>query len=144
MYKYWIYLFSFTIGMKSIIFAAKSLVIQNSSRLAAQEHEKPETRDHGDFSGLSAKGRVKAESCEALSRSSHKKRQWQYTNPAPAEKTETAGKSPEGSVPSKPTTRGAPTRKSRDQPEVDAWFSHERVLAVDHVKWKDQTKTKFY
>lgn len=66
MHKYWIYLFSFVIGMKSIVFAAKSLVIKNSSRSAAQERAKPETRDHGHSSGLSVKGRVKAESCEAL------------------------------------------------------------------------------
>lgn len=72
--------------MRSILFAAKSLVIQNSSRSAAQEHAKPETRDHGDFSGLSAKGRVKAETCETLLRRSHKKWKQQYINPPPAEK----------------------------------------------------------
>lgn len=47
MQKYCISLFVSVIGMKSIVFAAKSLVMYNGSRSAAQEQWEARNRDFG-------------------------------------------------------------------------------------------------
>ena len=78
----------------------------------------PEARNHGDFTGVSAKQRAKAEAVKPFKEKESQEKAAAICKLRPSREADTARKSPGGSVPSKPTTRGAQTQKSRDQPSV--------------------------
>lgn len=78
----------------------------------------PEARNHRDFTGVSAKRRAKAEAVKPFKEKSQEKAAAQCNQAQQRSYRRSQEVTWRFKVPSKPTTRGAQTQKSRDQPSV--------------------------